>query len=304
MVIRLQHQLGSLAAEFGSQPPGGLHGFSRGKVRDTAEPLQISSVFPVVQQGSGGADPAEVISHRAQNRQRLLLHFQQLLQLLKSAAVLSRAQHIRHLKHHRVQHRLGDGVDVAFADFLRAGIGADFVNLPGQRRHGAPSDVDEIQAQVRGNPLSPGGKVPGDPGCQIPGILLGEFHNQSIVFNGSPELFQPLVRLPGGGFVGEYYGAVFRDIRKQLRHFAPVALSQPEQIHLVHLYQGVLRQHGQILHRVGKALQIEGLIVHAVEIEGLRQRVKELLFDLLQIVVQQEDFFPMENIQPPQLLAF
>ena len=66
----------------------------------------------------------------------------------------------------------------------------------------------------------------------------------------------------------------------------------------------MLRHHGQIFHGIGECLQIEGLTVHPVEVEGLRQRIQQLLLHLLQIVVQQKDFFPMENVQPPQVLVF
>ena len=66
----------------------------------------------------------------------------------------------------------------------------------------------------------------------------------------------------------------------------------------------MLRHHGQILHGIGKGLQIKGFTVHPVEVEGLRQRVQQLLLHLLQVVVQQKDLFPMENVQPPQVLVF
>ena len=66
----------------------------------------------------------------------------------------------------------------------------------------------------------------------------------------------------------------------------------------------MLRHHGQILHGIGEGLQIEGLAVHPMEVKGFRQRVQQLLLHLLQVVVQQKDLFPMENVQPPQVLAF
>ena len=66
----------------------------------------------------------------------------------------------------------------------------------------------------------------------------------------------------------------------------------------------MLRHHGQVFHGVGEGLQIEGLAVHPVEVEGFRQRIQQLLFHLLQVVVQQKDLLPMENVQPPQILVF
>ena len=146
--------------------------------------------------------------------------------------------------------------------------------------------------------------MPCDPSRQVFLILFGKLHDQPGAVDRLPKLFQALVRLPRGRLVGEHHRAVVRDIRQNFRNFIPVGLAQLEQIHLVHLNHGMLRHHGQVFHGVGEGLQIEGLAVHPVEIEGFRQRVQQLLFHLLQVVVQQKDFFPMENVQPPQVFAF
>ena len=68
-------------------------------------------------------------SHRAQNHQRLLLHFQKRLQFLHGLIIASSAELIGHLKYHRIQNRLRNGVNIAFFDFFSPGIGADFINF-------------------------------------------------------------------------------------------------------------------------------------------------------------------------------
>ena len=239
-------------------------------------------------------------SHRAQNGHRLLLHFQQLLKLLKSLVVPAAAEQVGHLKHHRIQHRLCHCVNVGFLDFLRTGIGADFLDFSVEGGHGTAGNVNEIHAQIGGNPLSLGGKMPGDPGHQIPLILPSELYDAAMLADGLPELFQPLVRFPGNGEVGKYHRAIVRHVAENLRQLVPVAFRQLERIHIVHLHQGVLGHHGQIFHTVGKALHVEGLLVQPVIVEGFRQRIQRQLAHLGQIMIQQEGFLPVKKVQPPQ----
>ena len=281
LVVRFQHQIGGFLAEGGRKPSCRLHGFPGRIIRNAAEFLQIVGGFSIVQQGSCGADAAEMAAYRAQNCQRFLLHFQQLLQFLKGLVVASGAEQVGHLKYHRVQHRFRDGVDVAFANFIRAGIGADFVNFAAEGRHGAAGDVDEVGAKVGGNPFPCRREMPGHPGDQVPLVLLGKFHDAAVALHCFPEFFQPLVRLPGGGEIGKDHSAVVRDILKNVDHFLPVGFVHLEGVHIVHLDEGIFRHHGKILHRVRKGLQIESLLIQAVVIEGFCQGVQKLLFDLL-----------------------
>ncbi len=208
------------------------------------------------------------------------------------------------MEHHRVQHRLRHRVDVRLFNFHCPGIGADLVNLPTERRHGAASDVDEIQAQIGADPLLPGGKMPGHPSRQIPLVLLGKFHDGTVFLNGLPQLFQPFVRLPGGRDKGEDHGAVIRNVCQHVDHFGSVAFTQFKQVNVVHLDQGVLCHHGQVLHRVREDPHIEGFLIQPVEVEGFRQGIQQQLSKLPQIVVQQEGFLPMEEVEPSRAFLF
>ena len=67
--------------------------------------------------------------------------------------------------------------------------------------------------------------------------------------------------------------------------------------------QGVIRHHGQIFHGIGEILDRKCLVVETVEVEGFGQIVQQDLLHLTKIVVQEEDFLTMENIEPVQLLG-
>ena len=67
----------------------------------------------MVKQCPRGTETAEMSPYRAQNCQRLLLHFQKRLQFLHSLIVPSSAELIGHLKYHRIQNRLRYRVDIA-----------------------------------------------------------------------------------------------------------------------------------------------------------------------------------------------
>ena len=146
--------------------------------------------------------------------------------------------------------------------------------------------------------------MPGDPGHQIPLVLPGKLHDGGILLDGAPELFQPLVRLPFHGLIGEDHRAPLRDIREEFAHFVPLCLRHFKQLHLVHLDEGVLCHHGHSLHRIAELLQSKVLVVKAVGIEGFGNRVQQLLTQLTQIVLQEKYFLTMENIQPAGLLVF
>ena len=87
-------------------------------------------------------------AHRAQNRQRFLLHFEELLQFLHGLIVPSGAELICHLEHHRVQYRFRHRVNVGFFDLLRTGVGADFIDFTAQRRHRTAGNIDQVGAQI------------------------------------------------------------------------------------------------------------------------------------------------------------
>ena len=144
--------------------------------------------------------------------------------------------------------------------------------------------------------------MPGDPGDQMVLILLGKFHDQAVVIDGLPQLFHPLVRLPGCRGIGEYHGAVIGNVRKGGGHPVPVAFRQLEQVNVLHLNQGMLRHHGKPLHRVGKGSGVKVFGMEPMEVKGFRQRVQEQLFHLAQVVLQQEQLLSVEHVQPSQLL--
>ena len=242
-------------------------------------------------------------AHGAQNCQRLLLHFQQGLELQQGGAVLALAQQVRHLENHGIQHRLRHGVDVGLSNLVSAGVGADLADLTAESRHGAAGDVDEVCRQIVADALALGHEVTAHPGDQLPLALLGKLHDGGAAVNGLPQLFQPLVGLPRYRLVGKDHGAVIGNVRKDLGHLVSVCLRQLEQVDLVHMDQGVVRHHGQIFHGIGEILDRKRLVVETVEVEGFGQIVQQDLLHLTKIVVQQEDFLTMENIEPVQLLC-
>ena len=144
----------------------------------------------------------------------------------------------------------------------------------------------------------------GDPGDQIPLVLLGKLHDGGILVDGTPDLFQPLVRLPFHRFIGEHHGTPFGDIGEEFAHLVPLRLGHFKQIHLVHLDKGMLRHHGHALHRIAELLQGEILVIEPVGIEGFGQLIQKNFPQLAQIMLQKEDFLTMEDVQPLGLLVF
>ena len=242
-------------------------------------------------------------AHRTQDRQGLLLHFQQRLQFQQRGAVFALAQQVRHLEHHSVQHRFHHGVDIRTNDGIRAGIGTDLGNFSRQRRHGTAGDVNQIRTQIIADLLACRQEVTAHPRDQLPLTLFGKLNDGAVFIDGAPQLLQPLIGLPGYGLVGKDHGAVVRDVREYFRSLVPLCLRQPEQVDLIHLNQGMRCHHGQIFHGIGKVLDGKGLIIQLVEIKGFRQLVQEDLLHLLEIVIQQKDFLTMENIEPAQFFG-
>ena len=183
-------------------------------------------------------------AHSTQNCNWFLLHFQEGLQFQQCLAVFAHSQQIRHLKYHSIQHRLRDGIDIAFDNGIGPGIGCNFRDLPLKSRHGSAGDVNEVGTEIGADFLAVAGKMPCHPGDQIPLALLGELHNGAIFTDGIPKFFEPLIRLPFHHFVSEYHGAVVGHIGENLDHLLPVALVHLEKIDLVHLDEGPLRHHG------------------------------------------------------------
>ena len=120
--------------------------------------------------------------------------------------------------------------------------------------------------------------MPGQPGDQIPLVLLGKFHHKAVFVDALPELFHPLVRLPGAGRIDKHHHAILRNVRQHRSDPVPVCLVHLEQVDVLHLHKSSLRHHGQVLHRLGKGRQIEGLRIEAMVIEGFRQRIQHQLF--------------------------
>ena len=133
-------------------------------------------------------------------------------------------------------------------------------------------------------------------------VLLGKFHDPALAADGLPQLFHPLVRLPGPGGVGKNHGAVIGDVGKGGGYPVPVAFRQLEQVNVLHLNEGVLRHHGKPLHRVGKGSGVKVFGMEPMVVKGFRQRIQEQLFHLAQVVLQQEQLLSVEHVQPSQLL--
>ena len=262
--------------------------------------MQVIGALPRVQEGTGGADASVVPANGPQNRQRLLLHFEKLLQFLHSLIVAPGAELVGHLENDRVQHRLRHRVNIAFFDFLRPGIGADFIDFTTQGGHGSACDINEVGAQVGGDALFVRRKVACYPGDQISLILLRKLHHKGAAVHRVPQLFVTLVRLPGGGDIGKNHRTVIRNIPQDFRHFLPVRFIQLENVHIINLDKGRFRHHGQILHSIRKGPEFKGLTAQAVVVEGFRQRVQQQLFHQLQIMMQKECLLPVKKVQPSQ----
>ena len=216
----------------------------------------------------------------------------------QGSAVIAIAQLVGHIIDHRIQHRLHHRIDVGLFHRVGAGIGADLLDLACKGGHGAVGDIDQVGAKIRRDALMVGSKMAGDPADQIPLALLFKLHNGGMIFDRIGKLFQAAIRFPLGGHIGKDHGAVIGNIRNGLDDLLPVCVRKLENINFIHPNHGVFRHHRQVFHTIGECIQVESLVIQLVKIKGLGQFVDQKLAHLIQVVIQQEGLFTMENIEP------